>query len=250
VGITPRTRLILLSHPVNLTGQFFPVKQICEMAHARGIEVCVDGAQGFAHMDFRRDDLDCDYFGTSLHKWLLAPIGTGMLYIKKDKIGKVWPLVPAPPHMKNRMQKFMHWGTFSPAPFLAISDALAFHNSIGSKRKEERLRYLTSAWVNRLGRLPRVKFLTSFSSREMSCGLATFQLEGVDPGLMQRYLQQEHSIIVQSISSQSFSSRLAPEINGIRVTPNVYTTLAELDRFCDVVEQVALKGIPKTFKQD
>ena len=245
-GITPHTRLILLSHPVNLTGQFFPVKQICEMAHARGIEVCVDGAQGFAHMDFKRDDLDCDYFGTSLHKWLLAPIGTGMLYIKKEKIGKVWPLVPAPPDMKNTMLKFMHWGTFSPAPFLAISDALAFHNTIGSKRKEERLRYLTSCWVKRLSKLRGVKFLTSFSSPAMSCGLATFQLEGVEPELLQRFLQREHSIMVQSISSQSFSSRLAPEIHGIRVTPNVYTTLDELDRFCEVVEQVASKGLPKS----
>lgn len=238
-AITPRTRLILLSHPVNLTGQFFPVKQICEMAHARNIEVCVDGAQGFAHMDFKRDDLGCDYFGTSLHKWLLAPIGTGMLYIKKEKIGKVWPLIPAPPEMRERMLKFMHWGTFSPAPFLAISDAIAFHAAIGGKRKEERLRYLTSYWVKRLQGLPRIKFLTSFSSPQMSCGLATFQLDGIDATALQRFLLHEHSIVAQSVTS-----RWAPEIQGIRVTPNLYTSLDELDRFCDVVESVAAKGLP------
>lgn len=236
-GITQRTRLILLSHPVNLTGQFFPVKQICEMAHARGVEVCIDGAQGFAHMDFKRDDLDCDYFGASLHKWLLAPVGTGMLYIRKERIGKIWPLVPAPPRMKDVMLKFMHWGTFSPAPFLAISEALEFHNAIGGKRKEERLRYLTGYWSTRLAKLSKVKFLTSFSSPQMSCGLATFYLEGVESDALQRYLQRQHSIIVQSMSSP-----WAPEIRGIRVTPNVYTTVDELDRFCDAVEGVASKG--------
>lgn len=238
-GMTARTRLILLSHPVNLTGQFFPVKRICQMAHARGAEVCVDGAQGFAHMDFKIQDLDCDYFGTSLHKWLFAPIGTGLLYIKREKIGKVWPLVPAPPAMKEKMGKFMRWGTFSPARFLPIADALAFHNAIGGKRKEDRLRYLTAYWVKRLQKIPQMSFLTSFTSPEMSCGLATFRLDGVDSDALQRYLQESRSILVQSVSS-----RWAPEIHGIRVTPNLYTGPEDLDRFCEAIEEVASKGLP------
>jgi isopenicillin-N epimerase len=238
-GITARTRLILVSHPVNLTGQFFPVKRICQMAHARGIEVCVDGAQGFAHMDFTIRDLDCDYFGTSLHKWLLAPIGTGLLYIKQDKIGKVWPLLPAPTSMSNTMFKFMRHGTLSAAPFLAISDAIAFHNAIGAKRKEERLRYLTGYWVKQVQKMPKTQFLTSFSSPEMSCGLATCCIEGVDSKALERYLQQRHSILVQSMSSH-----WAPEVQGIRVSPNLYTTLRDLDRFCEVINEVSTKGIP------
>lgn len=238
-ALTPQTRLILLSHPVNLTGQFFAVKRVCEMAHAHGVEVCVDGAQGFAHMEFKRDDLDCDYFGTSLHKWLLAPIGTGMLYIRRDKIAKVWPLGAAPATMKDSMTKFMRWGTFSPAPFLAIADALAFHATVGGKRKEERLRYLTRYWAGRIQKLPNVHFLTAFDPQGASCGLAAFQIDGVDSTALQRHLQERHSIVVQSVSS-----RWAPEIHGIRVTPNLSTRIGELDLFCDVIEQVAAKGLP------
>ena len=238
-ALTAKTKLILLSHPVNLTGQFFPVKRICEMAHAHGVEVCVDAAQGFAHMDFKRDDLGCDYLGTSLHKWLLAPIGTGLLYIQRDKIPKVWPLGAAPATMKDRIAKFMRWGTFSVAPFLAISDALAFHLAIGGKRKQERLRYLTRYWATRLQKLPKVRFLTSFRTPEMSCGIATFQIQGIDPDALQRHLLQRHSIVVQSVSS-----RWAPEIHGIRVTPNLYTRLEELNRFCGIIEEIAEKGLP------
>lgn len=238
-AVTPRTRLILVSHPVNLTGQCFPVRRICDMAHARGIEVCVDGAQGFAHLDFKRDDLGCDYFGTSLHKWLFAPIGTGMLYIRGDKIAKVWPLGAAPDELRGRMFKFMRWGTFSPAPFLAISDALAFHAAIGGQRKEQRLRYLTRYWADRLRKLSKVQFLTSFEHPDMSCGIATFAIDGIDSNTLRTYLQQRHSIIVQSVSS-----RWAPDIHGIRVTPNLYTRPEELDRFVDVIEQVAAKGLP------
>ena len=238
-ALTPRTKLILVSHPVNLTGQFFPVKRICDMAHAHGVEVCVDGAQGFAHVDFKRDDLGCDYFGTSLHKWLLAPIGTGLLYIRSEKIANVWPLFGAPPEMKTRMAKFMRWGTFSPAPVLAISDALAFQNAIGGKRKEERLRYLTRYWATRLQKLSNVRFLTSFRSPEMSCGIATMQLQGIDSNALQRHLHERRSILVQSVAS-----RWAPEIHGIRVTPNLYTRLDELDRFCEVIDEIAAKGLP------
>jgi isopenicillin-N epimerase len=243
-NVTPKTRLILLTHPVNYTGQLFPVKQICEMAHRRGIEVVVDGAQSFALVDYKQADLGCDYFGASLHKWLCAPIGTGMLYIRKDKIGKVDPLFPAADPrdkaFKEKIGKFQDFGTQSIAMALAVSEALAFHNGIGSKRKEERLRYLTRYWASRTERLPDVRFFTSFAP-EMSCGLATFEMAGIESNALQRYLRS-HMIDVQVMSSPIG----APEIRGVRVTPNVYTTLDELDYFCEVIETVAKQGLPKS----
>lgn len=244
-NITPKTRLILLTHPVNYTGQLFPVKQICDMAHRKGIEVVVDGAQSFAQVDYKQADLGCDYFGTSLHKWLCAPIGTGMLYIRKDKIGKVYPLVPASnpqdKDYKEKITKFQDFGTYSVAMALAVSEALAFHNGIGSKRKEERLRYLTRYWASRIEKLPNVRFFTSLAP-EMSCGLATFEIVGIEARALSRHLARSQMITVQAVSSPS----RAPEIRGVRITPNVYTTLGELDYFCEAIETVAKQGLPKS----
>jgi selenocysteine lyase/cysteine desulfurase len=205
----------------------------------------VDGAQSFAQVDYKQADLGCDYFGASLHKWLCAPIGTGMLYIHKDKIGKVNPLVPAtnPRDLtyKEKITKFQDFGTQSVAMALAVSEALAFHNGIGSKRKEERLRYLTRYWASRIEKLPNVRFFTSFA-QGMSCGLATFEIVGIESLALRHYLGLSHMIAVQHMSSPS----RAPEIRGVRVTPNVYTTLDELDYFCEVIEKVAKQGLPKS----
>lgn len=245
--ITPRTRLILVTHPVNYTGQLFPVKEICEMAHRKDIEVVVDGAQSFALVDYKLSDLSCDYFGTSLHKWLSAPMGTGLLYIRKDKIRKVNQLLPAAYFVEaqqetyqNKIYKFEDVGTRSVAMALAISEALAFHNGIGAKRKEERFRYLTNYWVKRIEKLPNVRFYASFKS-EMSCGLATFEMAGVDSKALTKHLWERHRILVQAVAPGR-----AKEIKGVRVTPHVYTTLNELDYFSDVVEQVAKRGLPKS----
>ncbi|MGI9077495.1 MAG: aminotransferase class V-fold PLP-dependent enzyme [Gemmatimonadaceae bacterium] len=236
-AITSKTRLLLVSHPVNLTGQFFPVRDICRLAHQKGVEVVVDGAHSFAHTDFKVADLECDYYGTSLHKWLLGPIGTGLLYVRKDKIGKVWPLFPCPDKRRENISKFHFYGTAPPAPHLAVGEALAFHNSIGSKRKEERLRYLTNYWVSQIRDRPNVRFHTSFAPG-MSCGLATFEIVGVDPDAVTKFLWKEHRILVQSIVHEEFK--------GVRVSPNVYSTLNELDKFCEIVELVAQRGLPKS----
>src|SRR5713101_7210364 len=160
-GITSRTRLILMAHQVNITGQITPVKAVCEMARAKGIETIVDGAHSFAQFDFKQKDLDCDYFGTSLHKWLYAPKGTGMLYVKRDKIEKIWPLMAAESKQAGDIRKFEEIGTHSAAPKLAIGEAMLFHNGIGGKRKEARLRYLSRYWMNLLKNLPNVRFHTS-----------------------------------------------------------------------------------------
>jgi selenocysteine lyase/cysteine desulfurase len=206
------------------------------MARPKGIEVIVDGAHSFAHFDFKQSDLGCDYFGTSLHKWLYAPKGTGLLYVKRDKIEKTWPLMAAEQKQSNDIRKFEEVGTHSAAPRLAIGEALLFHNGIGSKRKEARMRYLSRYWMNKLKNVPNIRFNTSFDSAQ-SCGIANVAVVGVDPGQIGSYLMNQHKIYTTPIIHEEF--------RGIRITPNVYTTLGELDRFCDVMEQIARKGLPK-----
>ena len=235
-AITPRTKLILISHQINLTGQINPVKKVCEMARARDIETIVDGAHSFAQFDFKRDDLACDYFGTSLHKWLFAPKGTGMLYVRKEKIPRVWPLMASDDKQKNDIRKYEEIGTHSAAMRLAIGEAILFHNAIGGKRKEERLRYLSRYWMNNLKGIPKVGFNTSFDPAQ-SCAIANFKIDGVDPVALGAYLMAKHKIFTTPIVHDEFT--------GIRITPNVYTTLWELDRFSRVVADVARKGLPK-----
>ncbi|MBK9215487.1 MAG: aminotransferase class V-fold PLP-dependent enzyme [Chloracidobacterium sp.] len=235
-AVTPTTKLILISHQINLTGQILPVKKVCDMARARGIETIVDGAHSFAQFDFKRDDLGCDYFGTSLHKWIFAPKGTGLLYVKKDKIPKVWPMMASEDKQKNDIRKYEEIGTHSAAMRLAIGEAILFHNAIGGKRKEERLRYLSRYWMNNLKSVPKVGFNTSFDPKQ-SCAIANFKIDGVDPVALGSYLMSKHKIFTTPIVHEEFT--------GIRITPNVYTTLWELDRFCNVVADIARKGLPK-----
>jgi len=234
-GITSRTKLILMSHQVNITGQITPVKAVCEMARSKGIETIVDGAHSFAQFHFQQKDLGCDYFGTSLHKWLYAPKGTGLLYVKRDKIEKLWPLMAAESKQANDIRKFEEVGTHSAAPRLAIGEAMLFHHGMGGKRKEARLRYLSRYWMNRLKSVPKVRFNTSFDPNQ-SCAIANVELVGVDPVAIGSYLFNKHRIFVTPIVHEEFK--------GLRITPNVYTTLGELDRFCNEMEKIAQKGLP------
>jgi isopenicillin-N epimerase len=234
-GISDRTRLILIAHQINITGQITPVKAVCEMARAKGIETIVDGAHSFAQFDFKQKDLGCDYFGTSLHKWLYAPKGTGMLYVKRDKIEKLWPLMAAESKQISDIRKFEEIGTHSAAPKLAIGEALLFHNGIGGKRKEARLRYLSRYWMNRLKDVPKIRFNTSFDPNQ-SCAIANVQIEGAKPDDVVKYLFDKHHIFTTPIVHEEFQ--------GIRITPNVYTTLGELDRFCEQMERIARNGLP------
>src|SRR5690349_23975736 len=234
-GMTNRTRLILISHMINITGQITPVKAVCDMARARGVETVVDGAHSFAQFNFKRSDLGCDYFGTSLHKWLYAPKGTGMLYVKRDKIDKIWPLMAAEAKQANDIRKFEEIGTHSAAPKLAIGEALIFHSGIGGKRKEARLRYLSRYWMNRLKDVPKVSFNTSFEPAQ-SCAIANVNIAGVEPYAIGSYLFSKHHVFTTPIMHEEFK--------GIRITPNVYTTLGELDRFCNLMESIARNGLP------
>ena len=235
-AITPRTKVILMSHVINITGQIMPVKKVCDLAHAKGIEVIVDGAHSFAHFDFKQSDLNCDYYGASLHKWLFAPKGTGILYVKKERIEKIWPLMAADKNQKGDIRKFEEIGTHPAAPRLAIGEAILYHHGIGAKRKEERLRYLSRYWMNKLKDLPNVRFHTSWEPNQ-SCGIANIEIVGIEPGAIGSYLMDKHKIFTTPI--------LHDEFKGIRITPSVYTTLNELDRFVDVMTTVSKKGLPK-----
>ena len=247
-GITSKTRVILVSHITYTTGQVFPIREICELAHRHGIEVIVDGAHAVAHLDFKVSDLDCDYYGTSLHKWLSAPKGTGLLYMKREHVEKIEPLYG--PTMSLRfnpltsMQKYESVGTQPQPPFLAIGEAVAFHNAIGPKRKEERLRYLKNYWAERLRKHTRIKLYTS-TAPEMSCCIAGVGIEGADPTGMRDYLWNEHHV-------RTSRGRYDREDTGrtwVRITPNLYTTLPELDYFCDVMEEVADNGLPDPYSE-
>lgn len=234
-AVTPRTRLILVSHQINITGQITPVRSICEMARRRGVETVVDGAHSFAQFDFRRDDLQCDYFASSLHKWLYAPKGAGLLYVRKERIGKVWPLMAAESKQTDDIRKFEEIGTHSAAPRLAIGEAILFHEGIGAARKEARLRYLSRRWMDQLKDEPRVRFHTSFDPGQ-SCAIATVEIEGVEPGALASHLMSAHKIFTTPITHEEF--------RGLRITPNVYTTLGELDRFSEIMRRIARKGLP------
>src|SRR5437763_4674164 len=234
-GITYTTRPILIPNMINITGQITPVKAVCDLARARGIETTVDGAHSFAQFGFKQKDLGCDYFGTSLHKWLYAPKGTGMLYVKRDKIEKLWPLMAAESKQASDIRKFEEIGTHSAAPKLAIGEALLFHNGIGGKRKEARLRYLSRYWMNRLKGVPKIRFNTSFDPNQ-SCAIANVNIDSTNPEAVGKYLFDKHRIFVTPIIHEEFQ--------GLRITPSVYTTLGELDRFCEEMEIIARNGLP------
>ena len=233
-NITPRTRVIHICHITNRTGQIFPVKSICLMARQRGIEVVVDGAHAFGQFPFTHSDLDCDYYGTSLHKWVLAPIGTGMLYVRKSKIPKIWPMMAAPESMRDNIRKFEEIGTHPASQRNAITEALNFHESIGAERKAERLRYLRRRWSNRLRELPGVKILNS-EDPEQSCGIGFISIDGFDAPKLAHYLWEKQRIWTVAIVTPG-------EYQGLRITPNVYSTLEEIDTFTDVMEKVIRGG--------
>jgi selenocysteine lyase/cysteine desulfurase len=228
-GITPRTRVIHVSQVGFMTGQIFPIKEICALARQRGITSVVDGAHAFAHVPFQFSDVDCDFYGASLHKWLSAPIGTGVLYVRKDRIEKHWALMAAPPSMDKNIRKFEEIGTHPAAMHNATLQALEFHEQIGAERKFARLRYLKNRWGERLSKVPGAKVLVELGP-EHSGAFATIHFETMEPGKLGEALMSKYNIFVTPIGGPGF--------NGIRVSSNVYTSTAEIDRFCDAVEAI------------
>ena len=234
-AITPRTKVIELTHITNLSGQIMPIREVARIARPRGIEVFVDGAHAFAHFPFTRDELDCDYYGTSLHKWLHAPIGAGFLYVRKEKIPRIWPLMAADTSRDENIRKFEEIGTHPQANFNAVSVALTFHRGIGADRKIARLRLLRDRWAKALlAESSRVKVLTELGP-EKAGAICLFGVEGLDPVELGAWLMRNYRIVNTPI--------VHPEFSGIRITPNIYTTLDEIDTFTDAVRRAIRQGI-------
>ncbi|MEE4381653.1 MAG: aminotransferase class V-fold PLP-dependent enzyme [Pseudomonadales bacterium] len=232
--ITPRTKLILVSHVINRTGQVMPVREVVALGRSRGIPVIVDGAHAFAQFPFSNADLDCDYYATSLHKWLFAPFGTGFLYVRRERIEGLWPLMASRPGQDADIRKFEEIGTHPAPNYLAVGAALAFHEGLGVERKAARLRHLRDLWADALRGEDRIRFHSSFRP-EFGCGLANVAIDGIEPRALADWLWTRHRILVSPIGHA--------DCTGIRVTPSVYTTLSELDRFVAAMRTAARSGI-------
>ncbi|MBD0256650.1 MAG: aminotransferase class V-fold PLP-dependent enzyme [Cytophagales bacterium] len=231
-AFTPRTRAVMVTHMINWTGQILPVKKIARVARQRGLAVIVDGAHTFAHLDYKIPDLDCDYYGTSLHKWLSASFGSGMLYVRQEKIKDLWPLFPNADPRSGDIRKFETLGTRSFPIEQSIGQALQFHNAIGTPRKEARLRYLKNYWAEKAKDLPRFKLNTSLRP-EFSCALANFSIEGMEPGAIESTLFSKYKIHTSPVVWEN--------IRGVRVTPHIYTSLPDLDKLVDAIHFLAKK---------
>ena len=227
-AITDKTRLLMVCHMVNITGQVLPVRKIVDMAHARGVEVMVDGAHAFSHITFQMQDLDCDYYGTSLHKWLSAPLGSGMLYVKKEKIDSVWPLFAERDLGPNDMRRLNHIGTHPVHTDLAILNAIEYQNAMGLDRKAARLQYLQHYWTSQLRDHPGVIVNTPVELSRHG-GIGNVGVAGIAPGDLADALMNDYGIFTTGIDR--------PGVRGVRVTPNVYTTTAELDALVSAIKK-------------
>jgi len=229
--ITDKTRLIMVCHMVNITGHILPVKKIIDMAHARGVEVMVDGAHSFAHIPTNLSEMGCDYYGTSLHKWLSAPLGSGMLFVRKKKIKNLWPLLAEnAKKAEDDILRLNHTGTRPVYTDLGILDAIEFYDKVGAERKEKRLRYLKDYWMKGLEGVKGVYFNTpSDSSR--ACAIGNVGVEGFEPIQLANKLFKHHNIWTVAINR--------PGVKGVRITPNIYTTTAELDQFITAVKSLS-----------
>jgi selenocysteine lyase/cysteine desulfurase len=229
-AITAKSKILHVTHIINWIGQIMPVRKITDMAKKYGVEVIVDGAHTFGLLDYKIPDLGCDYFGTSLHKFLSAPVGSGMLWIKKEKISKIWPLVCNDKPQSEDIRKFESLGTRSFPIEQAIGEAVNFQNAIGSKRKEERIRYLKNYWAERVREIPRVKIHTSFKP-EFSCAICGVTIDGMTPGELDSALFNRYKIHTVGIVWENISC--------VRITPHVYTTIPDLDKLVKAIGEIA-----------
>ncbi len=227
-AVTPKTKLILVCHITNRTGQIFPVRRICDMAHARNIPVIVDGAHAFSHFPYLISDLNCDYYGVSLHKWTYAPVGTGFLYVRKSRIASTWALMASDKSQDHDIRKFEEIGTHPAANHNAIAEALVFNENLGIERKAARLRYLRDRWADRLAQNPKCRILHS-SDPAQGCGIGFVGFQGADPLKIQDALWSKYNILTAYIPHEEYT--------GLRVTPNVYSTVGDIDLFASMVER-------------
>jgi selenocysteine lyase/cysteine desulfurase len=232
-AITPRTKLLMVCHMINITGQIMPVQKICDMAHARGVEVMVDGAHSFAHIRYAIPDLHCDYFGASLHKWLSVPLGAGILYVKKEHAVKIWPLFAEADDTAAGIARLNHTGTLPVHTDLAIGDAIDYYTMLGPERKETRLRYLQQYWTDKVRKLPGVQLNTP-ADPARACAIANVGIKGMKPADLADKLLRQYKIYTVAIDYP------AADVRGCRVTPNVFTTPAELDTLVRALKELSV----------
>jgi selenocysteine lyase/cysteine desulfurase len=229
-AITEKTRLLMICHMINITGQILPVRKICDMAHARGVDVLVDGAHAFAHINYSLHELDCDYYGTSLHKWMSVPLGAGFLYVKRGKVKDLWPVFAEWGKPDDHIGKLNHTGTHPVSTDLAIQNAIEYYQLIGGERKEARLRYLQNYWTDQVRDITGITLNTPVQ-RNRSCGIANVGIDKITPKEMSKTLLEKYKIWTVAIDGAG--------VRGCRITPNVYTTLDELDAFVIALKDMA-----------
>lgn len=229
-AITDKTRLLMVCHMINITGQILPVKKICDMAHAKGVDVLVDGAHAFAHLDFKIEDLGCDYYGTSLHKWLSVPLGAGFLYVNKAKIKNLWPIFGDNGYADDDIRKLNHTGTPAVHTHISILNSIEYLTKIGIKNKQARLNYLRKYWMDALKDVPNVNINTSFEPNR-ACGIGNVGLKNMTSIEMAEKLLSKYKIWTVGINGQN--------VFGCRITPNIYTSREELDKFIFAVKELA-----------
>ncbi|MBK9284190.1 MAG: aminotransferase class V-fold PLP-dependent enzyme [Sphingobacteriaceae bacterium] len=229
-AITAKTKLLMVCHMVNITGQILPIRKICDMAHAKGVKVMVDGAHAFAHIEFKINELNCDYYGCSLHKWLSVPLGAGFLYVKKENIAGIWPLMAEAERNENDISRLNHQGTTPVHTDLAIANAIAYYNKLGVKRKEERLRYLQNYWTDKVRGLPKI-ILNTPEQKERSCAIANVGVENIKPAELAEILLKKYKIYTVAIDGKG--------VHGCRITPNIYTLTSEIDQLVHALKEIS-----------
>jgi isopenicillin-N epimerase len=241
-AITPRTKVLHFTHTTNVTAQLFPVQRLSRLARSRGIVTIVDGAHALGHFPFKLRELECDAYGVSLHKWLMAPIGNGCLYVRKEMIPRFWPLQAAPESQDDDIRKFEAIGTSPMAVREALGEALAYHQAIGGARKAARLRYLTLRWADALKGHSRIRVLTDLSEPAQAWGVAAVNIEGIDARDLYKFLMNKYRIIVAPLVGGVPPTQVY-DFQAIRVSPNIYTTLEELDTFVTAMEDALKNGV-------
>jgi selenocysteine lyase/cysteine desulfurase len=229
-AITTKTKVILVSHMINITGQILPIKKICEMAHQQGVQVIVDGAHAFAHIQYSIADLGCDYYAASLHKWLSVPLGAGILFVKKDLIKNIWPLIGDGEKDLNKIKRLNHTGTHPVHTDLTIPDSIAYYQMIGPAKKEARLRWLQQYWTSQVKDNPSI-ILNTPTDAARACAISNVGIKGMKPAILAERLMKEHKIFTVAIDYAN--------VHGCRITPNLYTTTKELDQFVQALHTLS-----------
>ncbi|CAM4334248.1 aminotransferase class V-fold PLP-dependent enzyme [Zobellia roscoffensis] len=229
-AITPNTKLLMVSHMINITGHILPIKKICQMAHEKGVQVLVDGAHCIGHFEFDITDLECDYYGSSLHKWLAVPLGTGLLYVADEHIDTLWPIFAEADRDPGDIARLNHTGTIPVYHDLTIENAIDYYNLLGGKRKEARMRYLQEYWTSKVRNIPGI-ILNTPQEPYRACGIANVGIEGMEPADLAKKLLDDYRIFTVAVKYAN--------VNGCRITPNVFTTTDELDTFVKALKEMA-----------